>query len=89
MLRLCCRMSQMPDHLTPERWLMDVFGSSEAMRGGVLRRKARDVERYVGQEAFVNEAHRRGWRVVRNHQHYVVFCNGMPIKRVRGPGEGG
>ena len=66
---------------------MDQFlGSQEALRGGVVKRKVRDVERLVGRDVFVAEVERRGFQVVRNNLHYVVFCNLLPIRRVGGQG---
>ncbi|WP_050928219.1 hypothetical protein [Aestuariivita boseongensis] len=76
-------MAQIPEHLTPEIWINQFFGSQEAQRGGVVKRKVRDVERLVGHEAFIAEVERRGFQAVRNNLHYVVFCNMLPIRRVR------
>lgn len=77
-------MSQLPEHLNPEIWLHQVFASQEAARGGVVKRKVRDVERLVGRDLFLAEVERRGFQAVQNHRHYVVFCNSEPIRRVRG-----
>lgn len=75
-------MTQIPDYLTPEIWLANVFAAAEVRKGGVLKRKIRDVERLCGQDAFLNEARKRGFQVVRNARHFVVFCNSDPIRRV-------
>jgi len=53
------------------------------LSGGVVKRRIRDVERLCGREAFLGEADRRGFQVVRNHRHVVVFCDRLPIRRVR------
>ena len=76
-------MSRLPDHLTPDGWLAQMFSSAEARRGGVVKRRIRDVERLVGREAFAREVARRGFQAVENGRHFVVFCNGAPIRRVR------
>ncbi len=76
-------MGQLPDHLTPEIWLAQIFASQEALRGGVVKRKIRDVERLVGRGQFVAELDRRGFQAVENNQHFVIFCNPNPIRRVR------
>jgi hypothetical protein len=76
-------MVTLPDHLTPEIWLEQVLSSKEAHNGGVVKRQVRDVERIVGRDAFLAEVERRGWQAVRNNRHYVVFCNGLPLRRVR------
>lgn len=76
-------MSVLPDHLTAEHWLDQIFSSQEAMRGGVVKRKVRDVERLVGRRAFAEAVARRGFQAVENHRHFVIFCNGQPIRRLR------
>jgi hypothetical protein len=76
-------MAHLPEHLTPEIWLEQVLSSGEARKGGVVKRQIRDVERLVGRDAFLAEVERRGFQVVQNHRHFVIFCNKMPIRRVR------
>ncbi|WP_338273895.1 N-(5'-phosphoribosyl)anthranilate isomerase [Roseicyclus marinus] len=76
-------MSMLPEHLTPEVWLEQVLSSAEARSGGVVKRQIRDIERLVGRDAFLAEAERRGFQVVQNNRHFVIFCNLMPIRRVR------
>jgi len=75
-------MAELPDYLTPEHWLRTVFAAAEVRRGGVLKRQVRDIERLCGQDMFLDEARRRGFQVVRNGRHFVVFCNSEPIRRV-------
>ncbi|MDJ0824471.1 MAG: N-(5'-phosphoribosyl)anthranilate isomerase [Rhodobacter sp.] len=75
-------MGTMPEHLTAEVWLAQVFGSAEARKGGVVKRQVRDVERLVGRRAFAEEVRRRGFQAVENGRHFVVFCNGHPIRPV-------
>lgn len=76
-------MAQLPEHLTAETWMAQIFRSGEALRGGVVRRQIRDVERLVGREAFSLELRRRGFQAVENGRHFVIFCNSLPIRRVR------
>lgn len=76
-------MSRLPDHLTPERWIAQVFTSTEAMHGGVVKRQIRDVERLAGRQAFLAEVERRGFQAVENGRHLVIFCNALPIRRAR------
>ena len=52
-------MSEIPDYLTPEIWLHNVFAAAEVRKGGVLKRKVRDVERLCGRDLFLAEARRR------------------------------
>lgn len=76
-------MAQIPDYLTAEMWLQQVFGSDEALKGGVVKRQIRDVERLVGREAFARAVARRGFQAVENGRHFVIFCNDSPIRRLR------
>ena len=76
-------MSFLPEHLTPEIWLEQLLSSGEARSGGAVKRQIRDVESLVGRDAFLAEVERRGFQVVQNNRHFVIFCNMMPIRRVR------
>ncbi len=75
-------MAVLPDHLAPETWLAQIFSSREAMKGGVVKRQVRDVERLVGREMFLDEVHRRGFQVFENGRHFVIFCNSAPVVRL-------
>lgn len=75
-------MSGLPEHLTPERWAYQLFSSREAMKGGVVKRKVRDVERLLGRSAFLYEVERRGFQAVENGENFVVFCNKRAIRRL-------
>ena len=75
-------MTISPDPLSPDAWLMHLFQSQAACEGSVIRRQVRDVERYVGRDAFLTEMKRRGYPVVENAGQFVIFCNQEPIRRV-------
>lgn len=75
-------MKDLPGYLSPEHWIAHLFSSQAAREGGVIRRKLRDIERYVGREAFLAEMRRRGFPVVENAGQFVIFCNREPIRRV-------
>lgn len=66
--------------LSPEMWLRDLFSSKAVNNGGVIRRKARDVERFAGMEKFLAEVDRRGFRVAENGGQIVIFCNREPVR---------
>lgn len=72
----------MPAALSPEHWIMHVFSAKAAREGGVVRRKIRDIERYVGLEEFLGELHRRGFTAVENAGQLVIFCNQEPVRVV-------
>ena len=72
--------SPLPPGITPDIWLRQAFSSHQALDGGVVRRKVRDVERIVGREVFEAYLKRRGFRAVENAGQYVVFCNRDPLR---------
>lgn len=71
--------------LSPEIWLKDLFASKAVQQGAVIRRKARDVERFVGMDAFLREIDRRGYQVVENSGQLVIFCNRAPLRWLTPP----
>lgn len=75
-------MTSVPDRITPDHWLQQVFSSNEARRGGVIKRQVQDVERIIGRARFLEEAAARGCQVVENGRHFVLFCNPHPVRRV-------
>ncbi|MCC1481765.1 aspartate aminotransferase [Roseibaca sp. Y0-43] len=66
--------------LSPEIWLRDLFASKAVQQGAVIRRKARDIERYVGMDLFLREIDRRGYQVAENSGQIIIFCNRAPIQ---------
>ena len=66
--------------LSPEIWLNDLFSSKAVNTGGVIRRKARDVERFAGMDRFMAEVDRRGFQVAENAGQIVIFCNRSPVR---------
>ncbi len=66
--------------LSPEVWLHDLFTSKAVQQGGVIRRKARDIERFAGMDLFMREIHRRGYQVAENSGQIVIFCNRAPVR---------
>ena len=75
-------MTAVPQFLSPDTWLRHLFSSQAAQEGGVIRRKTRDIERFVGRDAFLAEMHRRGFAVVENAGQFVIFCNPEPLRRI-------
>lgn len=66
--------------LSPEIWLRDLFACKAVQQGEVIRRKARDVERFAGMDRFMREIHRRGYQVAENSGQLVIFCNRAPVR---------
>ena len=69
-----------PAPLSPQGWILDLFSSTAARSGGVIRRKKRDIEKYVGIENFADELSRRGYRAIENADQIIVFCNHDPVR---------
>ncbi|EBA17648.1 hypothetical protein RSK20926_17957 [Roseobacter sp. SK209-2-6] len=66
-----------------QRWLIQIFQSQSAAKGGVVRRHKRDIMRHIGWENFCQELDRRGFHAVENANQIVIFCNQEPIKIIR------
>lgn len=62
--------------------MRDIFAAKSVAQGHVIRRKRRDIERYVGMDRFVQELRERGFQAVENRGHVVIFCNPAPIRRL-------
>ena len=69
-----------PVVLSPEHWITHVFSAKAAREGGVVRRKIRNIERYVGLEEFLVELDRRGFAAVENAGQLIIFCNQEPVR---------
>lgn len=73
-------MRNLNSPLSPEMWLKDLFASKAVLEGAVVRRKARDIERFVGMDRFMAELRRRGYQAAENSGQIVIFCNRAPIR---------
>lgn len=58
-----------------QMWLDQLFSSRAALTGGVVRRKARDVDRMIGRAPLEHEVRQRGFHMVRIADQYVILCN--------------
>lgn len=68
--------------ISPQAWLANLFSSKAARDGQVIRRKLRDVDRFVGRDALRAELARRGYHAVENAGQLVIFCNQEPIRLI-------
>ena len=73
-------MRNLNSPLSPDIWLADLFTSKAVQRGGVIRRQARDIERFVGMDRFMAEIRRRGYQVAENSGQIIIFCNRAPVR---------
>ena len=69
--------------ISPEMFFATLFGSKSARNGAVIRRKVRDVERFIGRDVFCRELGRRGYSAVENAGQFVIFCNREPVRKVK------
>ncbi|MDG3040002.1 N-(5'-phosphoribosyl)anthranilate isomerase [Roseicyclus marinus] len=76
-------MDRLPPNTSPEAFLQDVFKSRLVRDGKVIRRASRDVERYIGREAFIAEVYRRGFCAIENAGQIIIFCNQEPVRILR------
>lgn len=76
-------MSTVPNPITPDRWIIQLFSAKSVAEGGIIRRKVDDVERLVGRRRFLQEVDRRGYHVVENAGQFIIFCNQEPVKVLR------
>lgn len=59
-----------------------MFSAKAVGRGGVVHRAIRDVDRYAGRDRLIDEVQRRGFTMVENGTHFVIFCNREPVRLV-------
>ena len=78
-------MRNLNSPLSPEMWLKDLFTAKAVQEGAVIRRKARDIERFVGMDRFMAEIRRRGYQVAENSGQIVIFCNRAPVRWLTPP----
>ncbi len=78
-------MRNLNSPLSSDNWLKDLFSSQAVMDGAVIRRKARDIERFAGMAQFMAEIDRRGFRAVENAGQIVIFCNRAPLRWLTPP----
>ena len=71
--------------LSPDIWLKDLFTSKAVQEGAVIRRKARDIERFAGMDRFMSEVQRRGYQVAENAGQIIIFCNRAPVRWLTAP----
>lgn len=67
--------SDMPLTRANQMWLDQLFSSRAALTGGVVRRKARDVERIVGRPRLEHEVRQRSFHMMKIGEQYVIICN--------------
>ena len=71
-----------PAPLSAQNWVTHLFSAKAAREGGVIRRNLRDIERYVGRDAFEQELKRRGYHALENAGQLIIICNQEPVRMI-------
>jgi hypothetical protein len=71
-------MTQLPDVISPEKWIVHLFSAKSAAEGGTVRRKVSDVERLIGRDRFLHEVRQRGFHAVENAGQFIFFAAVTP-----------
>lgn len=69
-------------HKDPDAWVQQVFAAKAVRKGAVIRRSMCWVRREIGYARFEAEVRRRGFRLIRTADQYVVICHNGPIELV-------
>jgi len=75
-------MHVMVQRPNPDPWIDQLFSSKAARTGGVVRRSMSWVDREVGRERFMDEVRKRGFRLMRTADQFIVICHRGPIELV-------
>lgn len=57
------------------RWLEQVFEAEIVGRGGIVRRRKRDVQKYASRTELLEVAKRNGFHLIETGNQYIVICN--------------
>jgi hypothetical protein len=69
-----------PLRTVPDAWIDQVFSAKAVRRGAVVRRQIGWVAREIGEDRFHREVRRRGYRLIRTADQYIVICHDGPIE---------
>lgn len=75
-------MQTVPNRHSPDSWIDQLFSSKSARRGAVVRRSIAWVDREIGQARFQHEVQRRGDRLLRTADQFIIICHRGPIEIV-------
>ncbi|WP_386626134.1 N-(5'-phosphoribosyl)anthranilate isomerase [Sulfitobacter geojensis] len=75
-------MHRLSSALTTQEWISDLFSARATANGVVVRRKKRDIERYVGMKELKGALRRRGFHPIENAGRIVIFCNQEPVRAI-------
>ena len=79
-IQKACGMHDAASPLLPDTYLYNVFACKAVQQAVVIRRKSRDIERYVGRAALNAELDRRGFLAIENGGKIIIVCNREPLQ---------
>ncbi len=65
-----------------ELWLAQIFSSQAAQSGGVVRRRASEVERRIGRAQLELEVRRRGFHMFECAGQFVIVCTRGDVRLI-------
>jgi len=75
-------MSNTPFSGNRELWLAQIFSSQAAQAGGVVRRRATEVERRIGRGQLELEVRRRGFHMFECAGQFVIVCTRGDVRLI-------
>lgn len=68
-----------PDSIRPHcqnpSWCDSIFAAQAALKGGIVRRAVRDVEREIGRAALEQEVLRRRFHMLECNGQFIIICS--------------
>lgn len=64
----------------PRAWLVNLFASEQALKGGVVRRDKKVFLKNCTIEALQDAVYDRCFHLIETDDQFIVICNNAPIK---------
>ncbi len=58
-----------------DKWIQQIFEAKAVAKGGIVRRKVADVEKYASARALKREVKRRKFHILKIGGQYLIICN--------------
>lgn len=55
-------------------WIIQMFSTYQCKSGGIIRRSVATVEKYASVDELVYEVQKRGYRLIRNGDQFLILC---------------
>ena len=56
-------------------WIQRIFESAQAKNGGIVRRNAKDVQKFASESELREAAQSRGFHMLRHGSQYLILCS--------------